>query len=92
MKNIFVVCGAGIASSQAVASKLITMCSNEALPANIQVVDIHTLENTIDNCDILVTLVPPGAIKYGKPVINGIPFLTGYQVEEEFEKLKRVLH
>lgn len=88
VKKIFVACGSGVATSQTVASKIASMCENENLPVSVEAVDIKSLENVIDQCDIYVSIVPLGSKNWGKPTISGIPFLTGVGIDEEFEKLK----
>lgn len=90
MKNIVVACGSGVATSQTVASKINYMLEDEGIAAKVEAVDIKALENIIDQVDIYVTIVP-GSSTYDKPTINGIKFLTGMGVEEEFEKLKKYI-
>lgn len=87
LKRIFVACGSGVATSQTVASKIASMCEDECLPVTVEAVDIKSLESIIDQCDIYVSIVSAGE-DFGKPTINGIAFLTGMGMEEEFEKLK----
>ncbi|AGK98539.1 PTS sugar transporter subunit IIB [Clostridium pasteurianum] len=91
MKNIFVACGSGVATSQTVASKIASMCEEESINVNVEAVDIKSLENVINQCDIYVSIVPTGVMDWGKPTISGIPFLTGMGIEEEFDKLKALL-
>lgn len=90
MKKIVVACGSGIATSQTVASKINSMLEDDGISANVESVDIKALENIINTVDIYVTIVP-GSETYGKPVINGIKFLTGMGMEEEYEKLKELI-
>ena len=91
MKKIVVASGAGIANSKTVASRLRRMCDSEDLDVDIEAVDVNTLEEAMDDCDVYVSMVPPGSQKWGKPVVNGVPFLTGFEVHEEFSKLKKLL-
>jgi len=91
MKNIFVACGSGVATSQTVASKIGNMCEDNNIRVNVEAVDIKSLENVIDQCDIYVSIVSSGTKDWGKPTISGIPFLTGMGMDEEFEKLKKFL-
>lgn len=91
MKKIFVACGSGVATSQTVASKISSLCEEEGLNVNVEAVDIKSLENIIDQCDVYVSIVSTGANNWSKPTISGIPFLTGVRMEEEFNKLKEFL-
>lgn len=88
MKNIFVACGSGVATSQTVASKIESMCEEANLNVKVEAVDIKSLESIIDQCDVYVSIVSAGR-DWGKPTINGIAFLTGVGMDEEFEKLKQ---
>lgn len=90
MKRIVVACGSGVATSQTVASKINSMLEDEGIFESVEAVDIKNLENIINDVDVYVTIVP-GSNTYNKPTINGIKFLTGQGIEEEFEKLKQLL-
>lgn len=96
MKKIVVACGSGIATSTTVASAIRELCAEERIPVRIESIDLKNLENEIQGADIYVGIINAAEIdktgvKYGVETINGIPFLTGVGVEEEFEKLKRIL-
>ena len=88
MKRIFVACGSGVATSQTVASKISSMCEDNGVEVIVEAVDIKSLESIIDQCDIYVSIVSSGANNWNVPTINGIPFLTGIGMDEEFEKLQ----
>ena len=88
MKRIFVACGSGVATSQTVASKIYSMCEDNGLEVIVEAVDIKSLESIIDQCDIYVSIVSSVANNWNVPTINGIPFLTGIGMDEEFEKLQ----
>lgn len=90
MKKIVVACGSGVATSQTVASKINSMLEDEGINAVVEAVDIKALDSIISTVDIYVTIVP-GSGTYDIPTINGIKFLTGIGIDEEFEKLKNLL-
>ena len=90
MKKVVVACGSGVATSQTVASKIESMLQNEGINVSVEAVDIKSLDSIIDQVDVYVTIVP-GSKSYDVPTINGIKFLTGMGMEEEFEKLKGLL-
>lgn len=90
MKRIVVACGSGVATSQTVASKINSMLEEEGIKATVEAVDIKALESIINQVDIYVTIVP-GSEHYDIPTINGIKFLTGMGMEDEFEKLKEYI-
>ncbi|MCT4565703.1 MAG: PTS sugar transporter subunit IIB [Maledivibacter sp.] len=90
MKKIIVACGSGVATSQTVASKISSLCENEGLDVSVEAVDIKSLESIIDQCDVYVAITAVTK-DYGKPVVNGIPFLTSVGMEAEFAKIKELL-
>lgn len=90
MKKIVVACGSGVATSQTVASKIESMLQDEGIFCNVEAVDIKSLDSIIDQVDVYVTIVP-GSKSYDIPTINGIKFLTGMGIEEEYEKLKELI-
>jgi Phosphotransferase system, galactitol-specific IIB component len=90
MKKIVTACGSGVATSQTVASKIDSMLEAEGYKERVEAIDIKGLDDIIDKVDIYVSIMPGGK-KYDKPTINGIAFLTGMGMDEEFEKLKSYL-
>ena len=87
MKKIIVACGSGVATSQTVACKLENLCEKHNVQANVEAVDIKSLEILIDQCDIYVSITPYVASDFKVPTFSGIPFLTGMGMEAEFEKI-----
>ncbi len=90
MKKVVVACGSGVATSQTVASKVESMLEDAGINCSVEAVDIKSLDSIIDSVDVYVTIVP-GSKSYDVPTINGITFLTGMGIEEEFEKLVNLL-
>lgn len=86
MKRVIVACGSGVATSQAVTSKIQKLLKEKRIKAQVEAVDIKSLSTHIKNCDVYVSITPDRN-KYDVPVINGIPFLTGIGMEKELEKL-----
>ncbi|GAA0731810.1 PTS sugar transporter subunit IIB [Clostridium oceanicum] len=91
MKNIIVACGSGVATSQTVASKIARMCDDAGIQANVEAVDIKSLESVIGQADIYVSIVPTEGLDIKIPTLSGIPFLTGMGIDEEFDKLKELI-
>lgn len=87
MKKIIVACGSGVATSQTVACKLENLCEKHNIQANVEAVDIKSLEMLIDQCDIYVSITPVIEGEYKVPTFSGIPFLTGIGMEAEFDKI-----
>lgn len=91
MKRIIVACGSGVATSQAVASKITRLLDDDNIKATVDAVDIKSLDSVISQCDIYVSIVPTNKDEFKVPVLSGIPFLTGIGIHEEYEKLKELL-
>lgn len=86
MKRIVVACGSGVATSQTVASKLKKELSKRDVNADVEAVDMKSLESHLKNADAYVSIVKPEK-DYGVPVYNGVSFLTGMGMEEELDKI-----
>lgn len=86
MKKLIVACGSGVATSQTVASKLTKMLKESGKQADVEAVDMKSLDSSIRGADGYVSIVKPKK-DYGIPVFNGIAFLTGMGQKEELEKI-----
>ncbi|MFD2831397.1 PTS sugar transporter subunit IIB [Corticicoccus populi] len=90
MKNVIVACGSGVATSQTVASKIQRILEENNVRANVEAVDIKSIESYVKTADVYVSITKSKK-DYGIPTIDGIPFLTGMKLEEEKEKLINIL-
>jgi len=86
MKKIIVACGSGVATSQTVASKLNKELEKKNVKADVEAVDMKSLESHIKNADAYVSIVKPDK-DYGIPVYDGVSFLTGVGMEQELDKI-----
>lgn len=86
MKRIIVACGSGVATSQTVASKLKKELEKRNAKAEIEAVDMKSLEAHLKNADAYVSIVKPEK-DYGVPVYNGVSFLTGMGMDQELDKI-----
>lgn len=87
VKKILVACGSGVATSQTVASKLESMLEDAGVQATVEAVDMRSLETTIKTADIYVSITPNVSAPITIPTFNGIAFLTGIGIKQEFEKI-----
>lgn len=92
MKNIVVACGSGVATSQTVASKINNMLEDDGINAKVEAVDIKSLDNIIDTVDVYVSIMSAEKKYDNIPTINGIAFLTGMGMDEEYQKLKQYIN
>lgn len=90
MKRVIVACGSGVATSQAVASKLERMLREADVEADVEAVDIKSLNHYIDGADAYVSIVNSDE-EYDIPTFSGIPFLTGVGLDREFDRLVALL-
>jgi len=90
MKKIFVACGSGVATSQTVASKIQNLLRERNIQAQVEAVDIKSLDTHIKTSAAYVAITKPDK-EYPIPVVNGIAFLTGVGMEAELEKIIRAL-
>ncbi|MEO6059981.1 MAG: PTS sugar transporter subunit IIB [Candidatus Limnocylindria bacterium] len=92
-KRIIVACGSGVASSTMVMSRLRDLCRQRHLDVEFEVVDFRSLPSHLARADIFVSIAPhgdnPGA--HGKPMLNGVPFLTGIGMEPVMDELERLV-
>ncbi|KYD10281.1 MAG: PTS galactitol transporter subunit IIB [Caldibacillus debilis] len=90
MKKIIVACGSGVATSQTVASKIQNLLRERNIQAQVEAVDIKSLDTHIKTSAAYVAITKPDK-EYPIPVVNGIAFLTGVGMEAELEKIIRAL-
>lgn len=91
MKRIIVACGSGVATSQTVASKVEKLLKEKKINAKVEAVDIKSLKTYLKQSDVYIFIVPAKE-EVGIPVLSGIPFLTGVGVNEELEKLIKIIN
>ncbi|WP_054950538.1 PTS sugar transporter subunit IIB [Numidum massiliense] len=90
MKRVIVACGSGVATSQTVASKVKSLLKDRGINADVEAVDIKSLDTHIKSCACYIAITKPKK-EYPVPVINGIAFLTGMGMEQELEKVINAL-
>ena len=91
MKRVIVACGSGVATSQTVASKVKRMLDEKKIAAQVDAVDIKSIKSYLKNADAYINITGPKNVDTDVPIFNGIAFLTGMGMKEEFEKLVEVL-
>ena len=84
--KIVVACGSGVATSQTVASKVGRLLKDKGINADVQAVDLKSVERHLVDAVAYVTIVKEQKERE-IPVINGLAFLTGMGQDEELAKL-----
>lgn len=93
MKKLLIMCGAGHATSTIAVSKVNKWLSDEKLTEQVKIYQSKIADelNKMDSYDVVVsTTIVPESIK--DKVINGLPLLTGVNLNEFFSELKRRLN
>lgn len=90
MARIIVACGSGVATSQAVASKVNRLLKADGIDSQVEAVDIKSIKMYIRDADIYISIVKEDT-DWGIPVFSGIPFLTGMGMDKEYKKLKEAI-
>lgn len=90
MKKIIVACGGAVATSTVAANAIKELCQNNNIPVEIMQMRMTEIESNLDGVDLIVTTM---RIKkdFGKPYVNGMPFLSGINKESTEEKILEYL-
>lgn len=87
MKKVIVACGSGVATSQTVASKVTRLLKEKNLnDIKVEVVDLKSVDSHIKNSAAYIAITKIEKT-YPIPVINGIAFLTGINMDAELQKI-----
>lgn len=84
--KVIVTCASGIATSQMVAKKISRLLGQQGVDADVQAVDIKSLDHYIGSADAFVPVVQTTKA-YDVPTFNGVAFLTGMGEDEELARL-----
>jgi PTS system galactitol-specific IIB component len=88
--KIIVACATGVATSQAVASKVSRLLKGRGVDADVEAVDIKSLKHYIKSADAYISVVKTDQ-DYGIPVLNGVAFLTGMGQDAELDELVEII-
>lgn len=86
MKTIVIACGIGIATSTVVVSKVKELLEENQLEAKIIQCAIADVEKHARQADLIITTMKVEN-HYNRPVVLGIPLLTGMNVETTKKKI-----
>jgi PTS system galactitol-specific IIB component len=88
--KIAAVCGAGLATSTWIATKLRSMLAEKGIETNISEVKIMDLGLSAGNYDLIVSASNLGDV-YGVPVVVSTSILTGIGLDETIKKIIQIL-
>lgn len=90
MKLILVACGGAVATSTLAADRVRELCRTNGITADVQQCRISELASRADTADLIVTTAKVSR-DYGVPVIHGIAFVSGINIEQTEAKILEVL-
>jgi len=89
---IIVACGMGVASSHLSANRIKDRLAEYGIKnVTIRVVQYAKAQAETKYADVFVNLSPTDGHTYGCPVMNGLPFMTGFGMEAAMVELKAIL-
>jgi PTS system galactitol-specific IIB component len=90
MKTIIIACGAGVATSTIIVDRVKNLLKDHKIEANIIQCTAADIDAHVYHADLIITSMKLDKA-YAKPVITGIPFLTGVgRAETEQEVLRHL--
>ncbi len=81
MKRILVACGGAVATSTLAADRVRSLCKENNIAADVQQCRISELGGRAEQADLIVTTAKVSR-DYGTPVVHGIAFVSGINVEK----------
>lgn len=88
-KKVIVACGGAVATSTIAANKIVELCKENGIDVEICQVRISEIPSNLP-ADLIVTT---SKVKkdYGVPLITGMPFISGVNVDKTKEAILAVL-
>ena len=90
MKKILVACGGAVATSTIAAQKIREMLDEAGVKADVMQCRISELQSNLQGTDLIVTTAKVTR-DYGVPIIHGVAFITGINVDLTKQKILDVL-
>ncbi|MFS0673969.1 PTS sugar transporter subunit IIB [Ornithinibacillus sp. 179-J 7C1 HS] len=93
MKKLLIMCGTGIATSTVVTGKVKDWLKENGFEDKVQLYQSKISDeiNRIDDYDVVIsTTLTPDNVK--DKVIDGVPLLTGFGIEDMYEQVKQKLN
>jgi PTS system galactitol-specific IIB component len=87
-KRIIVACGWGVASSTISAERMQDLLRKWGVKGvRIDVIDFKSAKGEAEHADLFVNIAPKSDINYACPQVSGVPFMTGFSMEEHMKKI-----
>jgi len=91
-KVVLVACGSGVATSETAAYKIRKIAAEKKWDIEVRVVNFRSLKSIASQGDILVHVSPNDPTDYGIPRVNGVPFLTGFGLDQVVAQLDKLIN
>lgn len=90
MKRVIVACGGAVATSTVAANRIRELAKKEGIPVEVTQCRINELDSKKDGIDLIVTTAKVKK-DYGVPVIHGVAYISGINIETTEQKILDVL-
>jgi PTS system galactitol-specific IIB component len=92
-KRVLVLCGNGVATSIVAGKKIEEYMKNNGICCEVVQAKIGEIASYGDKVDVIVLMAMEAALPAGinKPVIKGLPFITGIGMAQALEEIKQLL-
>lgn len=90
MKKVIVACGGAVATSTVVANKIREIAKREGIQVEVSQCKVNELDSKKDYVDLIVTIAKVKK-DYGVPVVHGVAFISGINVDVTEEKILDIL-
>ncbi|OUM83683.1 MAG: PTS sugar transporter subunit IIB [Caldibacillus debilis] len=89
-KNVLFVCATGIATSTAVAEKVIEFCKEHGVTFHYKQINVAAVPANWEQADLIIstTNVP---YQVNTPIVNGLPLITGIGEEKVLNEILTIL-
>lgn len=91
MKRVLVLCGNGVATSTVASKKIKDHLESKGIRADVIQAKIGELNSYAEKVDVIVLMAMGATLPAGinKPLIKGLPFLTGMGIQEALEEIEK---
>lgn len=92
-KRVLVLCGNGVATSTVATKKIQEYLDGQKIQANVIQAKIGELASYADKVDVIVLMAMGAQLPAGvnKPLLKGLPFITGVGQQQALEEIKKYL-
>lgn len=91
MKKVVVACASGVATSMAIAGRARRLLKERGVEADVQAMGLGIVHKHYHEFDAYLCILPNPDPNIPIPVFKGISFLTGVGLNEELDKLVKLL-